>query len=372
MRILALAADPGATITQVRLRDPLSGLMAATGGELRLWPLHQTPLTALEWCDVLVVQRGMSRRHLGLIEAAASLGRAVVYEIDDLLTEPAPHLQQARALSVGARWVRACLEAADVVTISTARLGELLALAPGHGVVVPNAAYAEPITERPAQQPSGGVTLLVAASDRVAGGEAWQALRALTGAAGQAARVLAVGPVAEDLAQAGVPCQRLAPMPREVFVRWAASQPSPLAVIPLDASRFSAGKSAVKWFDYAVAGVPTLASDVPPHSDVIHHGRTGWLVGPTCADWQSALAEASGDASARARVAAAARLHVLAQHHAGLTQQAWAETLRIAVARAAVRGSAQTHPAMLRMRHLMQSLELGLRRWNRERLARRK
>ncbi|MGY0197717.1 glycosyltransferase family protein [Leptothrix sp. BB-4] len=372
MRLLALAADPGSTLTQVRVSGPLAGGRQAPGVELRLSPLHDTPFAALRQADVVIVERGMSRRHLDLMTAAAASGCAVIYEIDDLLVEPARHLQHADALRRAACWVRASLDAADVVTVSTERLGDLLGLAPDRRVVVPNAAYDGPINAPLPGRQTGPVSLLVAASDRVAGDTAWQALRALQRDRGDAVSVLAVGPVGDDLEQAGVVCRRLPNMTRAAFVQWAASQPNPVAVIPLDDSRFSAGKSAIKWFDYAVAGVPTMASDVPPYRDVMENGHTGWLVGPTQADWQQALARVLADADERDRVAAAARQQVLTHHHVGITRQAWDQAVRLALARAAARRGTSRQTALTSMRQSLQDLGLSVRRWNRERLARRK
>jgi hypothetical protein len=374
LRVLAVSANPHSTITQVRVARPISELLARQGGELRLRSLHDTPSFELDWCNVLVVQRGMARRHLDLMRTAATMGRAVVYEIDDLLTEPAPHLQHAQALQSGAIWVRKSLEVADVVTLSTERLRTLLGLARDHCVLVPNAAFDAPLPAPPALPPASphtGVTVLVAASDRVAGAAAWAALKTLTQAAGDAVSVIAVGPVAEDLRLAGVHCRCLPLMPRDAFVHWAATQPNAVAVIPLDDSRFSAGKSAVKWFDYAVAGVPTLASDVPPYCDVIESCRTGWLVGPSVEAWQQALHAVLGDVPARARVAAAACAQVQANHHAGLTRKAWDQALHGAIVRAAGRGRMPTYRPLSPLHRAWQDVVLSLRRWNRERLGRR-
>lgn len=374
LRVLVLAADPASTLTRLRITDPLSRVLASRGGEWRASPLHDTPSDACAGFHVVVVQRGMTRRHLGLLQAAVAQGCAVVYEIDDLLTEPAAHLQHAVALREGARWVRAALQAADVVTVSTERLAALLQLTPEQHLVVPNAAFDGPGLPAPGPRAGSPLTLLVAGSDRVAGGAAWPALRDVVRAAGGRVTVQAVGPVAEDLARAGVPCERLPLMPREAFVRWAASQPDALALIPLDDSRFSAGKSAVKWFDYAVAGVPTLASDVPPYRDVIEHGRTGWLVGPAAANWQTVLGVACADAAVRTRIADAARQQVQARHHAGLTAEAWGRALDVARARAAARGAVPGRGELPRagLAGALEDLGRALRRWNRERLARRK
>ncbi len=376
LRVLAAAADPAATITRIRLGDPISALFSGQAGELQLRPLHDVPLAALDWADVLVVQRGTTPRHLALMQAAATRGRAVIYDIDDLLTEAAPHLVHAESLVRAAPWVRAGLQAADLVTVSTPRLAEMLQLQQSRYHVVPNTAFALGATTGadplPAQRADEPVTVLVAGSDRVAGGVAWQALAAAERAAAGRLRVLAVGPVQADLAQAGVQCERLPLMPREAFVRWAHEQPNPLALIPLDDSRFSAGKSAIKWYDYSEAGVPTLASDAGPYRDNLDHGRTGWLVGPSLADWQAALDAALTDAAGRLRIASAARAHVRQHHHAALMAQAWGDALVRACHTAAGRGpAALPAPWMETLRERVDGLLRALRRWNRKRLARR-
>lgn len=378
LRVLAVAADPAATITRIRVGDPLSTFLAGQGGELQLRPLHDVPLPALDWADVLVVQRGTAQRHLALMHKAVARSRAVIYEIDDLLTEPAPHLLHALSLQRDARWVSACLAAADLVTVSTPRLAELLQLPQDRHQVVPNTAFspgAPAIADRPLppQRADEPVTVLVASSDRVAGTAAWQALATANRAAQGRLRVLAVGPVAADLALAGVPCEALPLMPREAFVRWASEQRNPLALMPLDDSRFSAGKSAVKWYDYAEAGVPTLASDAGPFRDNLDHGRTGWLVGALPADWQSALDAALADAVGRLRVATAAREHVRQHHRADSMTQAWGIALERALGLAAGRAvQAPATPWLCALRDSADGLGLALRRWNRERLARRK
>lgn len=395
MRVLVAAADPSATITRLRVVDPLSRWMAGAGadgqpqGELRQRPLHDTARADLAWCELMVLQRGTASRHLALMEAAASMGRTVIYEIDDLLTEPAPHLLHADALQRDARWVRAGLEAADLVTVSTARLAGLLGLTDGAPVadparlrwaLVPNTAQpsADPMVAPPAQHAGLPVSVLVAASDRVAGGPAWQALAALLAEAPGAVTVEAVGPVADDLAAAGIPFRGHPLMPRADFVRWAASLPNPLALIPLDDSRFSAGKSAVKWYDYAEAGVPTLASNAGPYRDILEHERTGWLVGPSAQRWLQVLRTAVDDPAARSRIAQAARSHVRLHHHAGLMVLAWGQALALAMARTETRRRLQADPPdlasaswHLALRDRADRLKLALRRWNRERLSRR-
>lgn len=48
-------------------------------------------------------------------------------------------------------------------------------------------------------------------------------------------------------------------------------------VIPLIGSDFSACKSNIKWMEYALVGVPSVASNVVPYNNTIEHGKDGYL-----------------------------------------------------------------------------------------------
>jgi len=58
---------------------------------------------------------------------------------------------------------------------------------------------------------------------------------------------------------------------------------------PLEATPFTAGKSAIKWLEAALVGTPTIATATPPFRDAVVDGETGLLVEPG-ADWSDALA----------------------------------------------------------------------------------
>ena len=146
-------------------------------------------------------------------------------------------------------------------------------------------------------------------------------------------------------------------------------------MVPLEDSRFAAGKSAVKWLYYASIGVPTLCSAVSPYADVIDDGRTGWLVSNTTQAWTAALRPVIDDASLRLRVADAARREVALHHGLGVTLAAWREVLALAVQQ---RQATALAPAGLvdKLQDLLAVMAEGsagrLRAFNRARLARRK
>jgi len=375
IRVLALAADPASTITDIRLSAPLAPLVADGRVALRLLPWHAADPSELVRCDVLIGQRPLTARHLRLLRAAHEHGVAVIVEIDDLLTQPAPHLLSHDVLRRQAPWVSKALEEADWVSVSTERLGQALAAPGRHCRVVPN--HASPLAapaggDEPAARAPGPASVLLAASDAVATGAAFEALRSLQARRGSALRIVAVGPVAESATAAGLVVDGRPVMPRDRFLALAATLPDAVAVIPIDNSPFSACKSAVKWFDFAAAGLPTLMSDRPPYRDVVEHGQTGWLVADDAAAWTDALVQALDDRALRGRVATQARQRVSDCHAIGHSTAAWHALLQEA-ADARARGRIRRRPQAWHRRVTapIDAWLAGLRRANRERLARR-
>lgn len=330
MNILGLATDAAALITDIRLAAPLSALAAAQAHGWRLLDFHRCRQADLAWADVVVAQRPCSARDVALLRRARRAGLALVCDFDDLLTEMAPHLLHQRAMRARVRDVQRALALADVVSVSTQRLGQALAADAPQWRWVPN--HAQPCSLPLPSMPddgSGGAAacVLVAASDRMLMGGLLQALQRLQGRRGSGLRIVSVGPASSAFDGAGL-CVDVRPLlPRAAFIALARSLPGVVAAIPLDDSRFSACKSAVKWFDYAEAGIPTVAARRGPYADAIEHGRTGWLVGDGAAEWESALTLALDNAQARRDVMAAARLTVRERHGPAQTAAAWQTTL---------------------------------------------
>jgi glycosyltransferase involved in cell wall biosynthesis len=62
------------------------------------------------------------------------------------------------------------------------------------------------------------------------------------------------------------------------------------------------------------AGVPVVAADVPGIREVVRHGETGWLTATDADALRVSLERVLGDATLRARLAGAARQHVVRRH----------------------------------------------------------
>jgi Glycosyl transferases group 1 len=338
MKLLAVAGDMGALITQIRLTTPLTALSQQTGWTLVQRSFHDCTRADIAAADVLIVQRGLTKRAWRLQRAMRLRGGAVVYEIDDLLTELPGHISNHAAVQAQQAWLRLCLLEADVVTVTTPMLAQALGqdLDLRTLLQVPN--YALPMQDAalPAQRAGQAVTLLFASMERLASDFIYTAVRAIQG---PDVRVVVVGPLAQGFVDAGVNVQAHALMPRADFMQFARSLPNVLAVIPLEDSRFAACKSALKWFEYSEAGIPVLCSNVSPYREVVQDGVTGRLVHNNPVAWQTVLTELVADANARQRLASGARSVVRERFTLAHTVNAWQEALQAAVQRRTLVGS---------------------------------
>ena len=140
--------------------------------------------------------------------------------------------------------------------------------------------------------------------------------------------LVGIGPPGLELRKAGIRLNHAPTMPHEQFKAYLASRPDTMALIPLDDNPFNRCKSAVKFFDYALAGVPCVCSAVTPYSDVIDDPDNAIL----CLDdedaWVRAIRVLVLSSERRARTAAEARARVLRHHSLNHTATAWQELLQ--------------------------------------------
>jgi ADP-heptose:LPS heptosyltransferase/GT2 family glycosyltransferase len=85
------------------------------------------------------------------------------------------------------------------------------------------------------------------------------------------------------------------------------------AIVPLLDSPYARAKSPVKFFEYALAGVPAVYSSLPPYADAVRDGHTGLLSDDSTAAWVHALETLLNNAQLRKRIAGEARREVRAR-----------------------------------------------------------
>lgn len=96
-----------------------------------------------------------------------------------------------------------------------------------------------------------------------------------------------------------------------------------IGLAPLTGTKFDQSKSAVKALEYAALGIPVIASDVAPYREFVVDGVTGWLV-RTPDEWASRLRDLACDDGMREEMGAKAR-EVAAGHTIGACWQRWAD-----------------------------------------------
>jgi glycosyltransferase involved in cell wall biosynthesis len=99
-----------------------------------------------------------------------------------------------------------------------------------------------------------------------------------------------------------------------------------IAIAPLIDNPQRRSKSAVKYLEAALCGVPTVASRLEPYTAVIREGQHA-LLAHTSADWTAALSMLVENRLLREQLGARARAHVLAEHTTDARAPAFAQLL---------------------------------------------
>jgi glycosyltransferase involved in cell wall biosynthesis len=246
---------------------------------------HVADVMPDEWlhtADVIVGQRVCKPGPTIRWQQMAREGRcALVYEIDDDLLDVDPSNGPAWAFfsrpEIRANVIRN-IEVADLVTVSTESLAEVVSKWNRNVVVLPNCVPASLLDAPHADGPkgltlgwSGGMSHkldLAEARDPVR-----QFLRRYPDAG-----LHIMGHVDPDFCRA-MPTERLR------ITRWVESVPAfhatidfDVALAPLRPSPFNRSKSAIRCLEAAALGIPVIASGFGPYAEFVRRGETGLLV----------------------------------------------------------------------------------------------
>lgn len=295
MKIFGWAADDAGP-SFYRLRVPLLELQARTN---HLVEISSTmPDWVLEEADVVVGQRvsqpGATSRWLRMASGMHGHRPLLVFEIDDNLWEvehtngPAwkfygRNPEQLRNLTT-------CAKAADVCTVSTEPLADVVRRINPNVVVLPN------------QLPASAFAL-----GRVSYDDADRLRIGWHGGASHLAdveemapalrqhfrrrpkdRFLNFGTVFESVRKAVGPALETREWTRDMHEHYARVAELDIGLAPLRPSIFNQSKSELKFLEYSAAGAATIATNGGPYARVIEQGVTGLLV-DTTHQWVSQL-----------------------------------------------------------------------------------
>jgi glycosyltransferase involved in cell wall biosynthesis len=313
----------------VRLTGPaeFSGLAVYKGNDWTNGALTFS-LEPIAQADLVVILRDFPRfitEYRQVVNQARSLGKKIVYGIDDLLIElpeghpDAVHYRAARYLILGA-----ILEA-DAVFVTTPPLRDELAKYNPRVHILPNYLH-DRIWHLPAPAVHNSGSPVVIGYQ---------------GGMGHLPDLEMITPALVSVLQrygsqvklkfwGAMPPTALRDWPNvewlnvglvdyAQFVQYFQAQECDLCIAPIADHLFNACKSPLKYLEYSAMALPGIYSRVAPYESVVTHGVDGLLVGDV-QEWEQALVHLIEDPALRARLGQAAqdtvRQHWLLSEHA--------------------------------------------------------
>lgn len=88
-----------------------------------------------------------------------------------------------------------------------------------------------------------------------------------------------------------------------------------IGLCPLIDNEFNRAKSAIKWMEYSMVNMASVAPNIPPYSKVIKDGETGLLCSENENQWEDAIDRLIGDSELRNTLAKNAKDDVLKNHN---------------------------------------------------------
>lgn len=258
--------------------------------------------------DVIVVQTPPTPQHLGVIRATNEAGKLSVLEMDDDIWHISPlnptHRHWSRP-EVRAN-VRACVEEAQVVTTPTHALAELFRTMNPNVKVLPNMLPAQGWDyPTPKAQREDKVVIGWAGSMSHSGD-----LRVVDGIVQQ---LLDRYPQAEFIMAGGLKPEELAGHDRISYLKATDIQAYPgtlekfdIGLIPLADTAFNRSKSDLKFVEYSMLGIPSVASKLEPYLRSVKHGENGFLASSP-KDWLKHLTRLVEDIELRRGIGARAQ-----------------------------------------------------------------
>ncbi len=114
------------------------------------------------------------------------------------------------------------------------------------------------------------------------------------------------------------------------FAAWFQTQSADIFIAPLVDNLFNRCKSPLKFFEYSALGVPGVFSRLDPYEGVIKHGHNGFLAG-TNSEWEECLRSLIEDEALRFRMAIEAQVTIQENWLLSRNISRWIETFQTAV-----------------------------------------
>lgn len=260
--------------------------------------------------DVVIGQRVNQNDELAtpvttLVKLAADYDQMLVYELDDDIfnvPESNPGYPYYSQVAVQEN-TKTCARLADLVTVSTEPLAEIMRKFNPNTIVLPNFVDEDVLKIPRPNNPqlvvgwAGGHTHR---EDFKVIGEALDRMMVKN----PDVRFMTIGAnYASNLPARRVTARRWVPSVKKVYRHVSQFD---IGLAPLEENVFNDSKSHIKVLEYAALGMPVVASPVTPYSKFVEHGVTGFLA-RTEDEWYSFIAMLINDDDLRLKMGTAAR-----------------------------------------------------------------
>lgn len=288
--------------------------------------------------DMVLVQRDFPR-HAAAYDAALTtarkLGKPVVYDLDDLLTElPEDHPGYPAYRGARAPMLAAMVEA-DTVICSTSGIAEYVQDYNPNTIVLPNylndqlwklrqlEESGKPTTDQPVilgylGSPSHAPDLAIIQPilTRLLDRFGTQLILRLWG----------IKPPPELATRANVEWWDLGLVSYQAFAAYFSRQECDAFIAPLQDNLFNRCKSSLKFLEYSALGIPGVYTRIQPYEVVVNHGENGFLAA-TPEEWEASLVQLLEDPALRKRLGAAAQATVKSDWLLADHRTSWAEAM---------------------------------------------
>ncbi len=323
--ILCLLPLKDWSVGNIRIVDPLNTYCSYHGAYIRVEQLGRHSQSDLEWADTVVLQREGNIFVTKLIIELKKLGKKIIFDIDDLLTDIPEFLSTHKHSLTTKPYLEDALRMVDAITVTTPRLQEKLRKYNKHVDVIPNCAST---IHKPIQHDeSSKITLLLGSTDTVRVDFLISTLCKLENKLKDKIRIVAIGPPARKLISSGLDIEEIPIMSHREFKSFISTLRNAIGIIPLDDSIFSSCKSVVKFLDYSLAGIPSICSNVPPYSDVISHDENALLSNNDEQSWYLNILSLIESSKKREQLSKQARNFTLNNYSMKSSADKWHEVL---------------------------------------------
>lgn len=323
IKVLCLLPFVDTPLAKIRVIDPLSNWAMTYSGELRVKGLVEfSPAEDAIWPDVVVLQRESNAQIINLIKLFQKLNKKVIFDIDDLLNEIPSFLTMHKHSLRSKGYLKKALQICDLVTVTNQRLKNELVKYNSNIVIIPNCSEAFE-TKHLKNTTVETIDVLIASSDTILVDFMVPALKKLLEQTQYKFNLIGIGAPGRYISSCGLNIKLHENMLHNEFKQFLLSLNNPIGLIPLDSSKFSSCKSAIKFVDYSLAKIVSVCSSVPPYSDVITNWKTGVLVSNDSESWYDAILTLAQSKDLRLNIVAKAEACCLEEFSLKTSAEKW-------------------------------------------------